>query len=52
MDAHHAAMRRHVMWFGSYKRAGELKKVKVWCFLNGVNIEFLTEGSSYKAERV
>ena len=52
MNAFHAAMRRHVMWFGSYKRSGELKKVKVWCFLNGGNIEFLTEGGSYKAKRV
>ncbi len=54
MDAHYAAMRRHVMWFGSYKRSGELKKVKVWCFLNEAapgSIEFLTGGDSYKAKR-
>jgi hypothetical protein len=46
-----AAVRRHHMWFGSHTRAGELKKVHVWCFLHDGNIEFMTPGDSLKAKR-
>ena len=45
------ALRKYRMWFGSYTRAGELKKVQVWCFLNDGNIEFLTARDSLKAKR-
>lgn len=45
-----AAQKRH-MWFGSYKRNGELKKVQVWCYLRGGRIEFLTDGTSLKVRR-
>ena len=50
MNAFQTAIRRRVMWFGSYKRSGELKKVRMWCFLNEAatgSIEFLTGGDSY-----
>ena len=40
------------MWFGSYKRSGELKKIPVWCFLHNGNLEFLTPGESYKVKRI
>ena len=46
-----AAIAKHHMWFGSYTRAGELKKVHVWCFLYQGNIEFMTAGDSLKAKR-
>ena len=55
MNAFQTAIRRRVMWFGSYKRSGELKKVRMWCFLNEAatsSIEFLTGGDSYKVKRV
>lgn len=39
------------MWFGSYTRSGELKKVQVWCYLRDGRIEFLTDGASLKAKR-
>ena len=45
------AAQRHHMWFGSYTRGGELKKVQVWCYLRGGKIEFLTDGTSLKARR-
>ena len=52
MNEHQSAARRHIMWFGSYKQSGELKKIQVWCFLKDGNIEFLTPGDSFKAKRV
>jgi hypothetical protein len=52
MQNYREAIARHIMWFGSYTRSGELKKVQVWCFLHNGNIEFLTPGDSYKAKRV
>lgn len=51
MSEHQAAARRHRMWFGSYKQAGELKKIEVWCFVNDGKIEFMTRGDSFKAKR-
>ena len=48
---HLEAARKHIMWFGSYTRTGELKKVQVWCFLRGGNVEFLTDGNSLKVKR-
>ena len=51
MNELESAARRHHMWFGSYTRAGELKKVHVWCFLYQGNIEFMTAGDSLKAKR-
>ena len=52
MNEYEAAVRKRHMWFGSYTRAGELKKVQVWCFLYNGNIEFMTAGDSLKAKRV
>src|SRR5258706_9239388 len=52
MSGHLEAIRRHIMWFGSFTRSGELKKVQVWFYLYRGNIEFLTPGDSYKAKRV
>ena len=46
-----AAVRKHRMWFGSYTRAGELKKVQVWCYVRSGMIEFLTANDSLKAKR-
>jgi general stress protein 26 len=51
MNAFQTALRKHQMWFGSYARDGRLIKVQVWCFLNGGDIEFLTDGRSLKARR-
>ena len=45
------AVRKHRMWFGTYTKAGELKKVQVWCFLHGGNLEFMTAGDSVKVKR-
>ncbi|HEV2387029.1 MAG TPA: hypothetical protein VGS20_07195 [Candidatus Acidoferrales bacterium] len=45
------ALRRHVQWFGSYKRSGELAKVQVWLVLNRGSIEFITGANSYKVKR-
>jgi hypothetical protein len=52
MNEHQKALRSHRMWFGSYKRSGELKKLPVWCFVKDGRLEFLTGGDSYKAKRV
>jgi hypothetical protein len=46
-----AAVRKHTQLFGSYTRAGELKKVRVWLTLNEGNIEFLTHSRSLKVKR-
>ncbi|MBI2819409.1 MAG: pyridoxamine 5'-phosphate oxidase family protein [Acidobacteria bacterium] len=51
MNELETALRKHRMWFGSYTRAGELKKVQVWCFPHDGNIEFLTARDSLKAKR-
>jgi len=45
------ALRKHRMWFGSYTRAGKLKKVQVWCFPHDGNFEFLTARDSLKSKR-
>jgi len=29
-----SALRRHMQWFGSYKKSGELAKVQVWLIIN------------------
>ena len=47
-----AAVKDHTQSFGSYTRAGELKKVRVWLTLNKGKIEFLTPAGSLKAKRV
>jgi len=46
------AVRRHTQSFGSYTRAGELKKVEVWLTLHNGSIEFLTGGDSLKVKRI
>jgi len=47
-----AAIKRHTQVFGSYTKAGELKKIRVWLTLNEGRIEFLTPGSSLKVKRI
>ena len=51
MNSLENALRKHRMWFGSYTKAGELKRVQVWCFPHDGNIEFLTARGSLKAKR-
>jgi Pyridoxamine 5'-phosphate oxidase len=46
------ALKRHMQWFGSYKKSGGLKKIQVWLTVNEGRIEFLTPGNSYKVKRV
>lgn len=46
------AIRTYNLWFGSYKKSGELKKVQVWLTVNDGRVEFITEGDSWKAKRV
>ena len=46
------ALKRHMQWFGSYKASGELKKLQVFLVVNSGQIEFLTQGDSYKVKRV
>jgi hypothetical protein len=45
------ALGKRRMWFGTYTKAGELRKVQVWCFANSGNLEFLTSGDSLKVKR-
>lgn len=46
------AVKRHMQWFGSYKKSGDLVKVQVWLIVNDGQIEFLTGKNSYKVRRV
>ena len=46
------ALKRHMQWFGSYKKSGELVKVQVWLIVNDRQIEFLTGKDSYKVRRL
>lgn len=46
------ALSRHIQWFGSYKKSGELVKVQVWLIVNSGAIEFLTGKDSYKVKRL
>jgi hypothetical protein len=46
------ALKRHMLWFGSYKTSGELKKLQVFLVVTNGQIEFLTRGDSYKVKRV
>jgi PPOX class probable F420-dependent enzyme len=46
------AVKRYRLWFGSYKRSGELVKVQVWLTVNNGQIEFLTSNDSYKVKRI
>lgn len=46
------ALKRHMQWFGSYKKSGELVKVQVWLIVSKGQIEFLTGKNSYKVRRV
>ena len=45
-------LKRHMQWFGSYKKFGELVKVRVWLIVNQGQIEFLTGKDSYKVRRL
>jgi hypothetical protein len=47
-----SALKRHMQWFGSYKKSGELVKVQVWLIVNQGQIEFLTGKDSYKVRRL
>jgi hypothetical protein len=47
-----SALKRHVQWFGSYKKSDELVKVQVWLIVNRGQIEFLTGKDSYKVRRL
>ena len=46
------AVKRHRLWFGSYKKSSELIKVQVWLTVNNGCIEFLTLDDSYKVKRM
>jgi PPOX class probable F420-dependent enzyme len=46
------ALKRHMQWFGSYKKSGELVKVQVWLIVHRGRIEFLTGKDSYKVRRL
>ena len=46
------AVKRHKLWFGSYRKSGELVKVQVWLTVNNGCIEFLTLDDSYKVKRI
>ena len=46
------AVRRHHLWFGSYKKSGELVKIQVWLTINNGCIEFLSAENSYKVKRI
>ena len=46
------ALKRHKLFFGSYKKSGELVKVQVWLTVNNGSIEFLTQEDSYKVKRI
>jgi hypothetical protein len=37
------ALKKHVQWFGSYKKTGELKALQVWLTVNQGDIEFRSE---------
>jgi PPOX class probable F420-dependent enzyme len=47
-----SALKRHMQWFGSYRKSGELVKVQVWLIVNSGRIEFLTGKDSYKVRRL
>lgn len=47
-----SALKRHMQWFGSYKKTGELKKIQVWLIVKNGAIEFLTPRDSYKVKRL
>jgi hypothetical protein len=46
------ALRQYMVWFGSYKTSGELKKTEVWSIVTAGCIEFITPANTYKVERV
>ena len=46
------ALKRHMQWFGSYKKSGDLVKVQVWLIVHSGQIEFLTGRDSYKVRRL
>jgi Pyridoxamine 5'-phosphate oxidase len=46
------ALKRHMQWFGSYRKSGELVKVQVWLIVTEGRIEFLTGKNSYKVRRL
>jgi len=47
-----SALKRHLQWFGTYKKSGELKSIQVWLTVRDGAIEFLTGGDSYKVKRL
>jgi hypothetical protein len=46
------AVKRYNLWFGSYKKSGDMVKVQVWLTINNGQIEFLTPDNSYKVKRI
>lgn len=46
------ALKRHMQWFGSYKKSGEMVTVQVWLIVHDGAIEFLTGKDSYKVRRL
>src|SRR5690348_3917249 len=46
------ALQAHQLWFGSYRKSGELVKIQVWLTVNGGCIEVLTGKDSYKVKRI
>ena len=46
------ALESHHLWFGSYRKSGELVKIQVWLTVNDGCIEFLTGKDSYKVQRI
>ena len=47
-----SALKRHMQWFGSYRKSGELVKVQVWLIVHRGRIEFLTGKDSLKVRRL
>src|SRR5262245_52535706 len=46
------AVESHRLWFGSYRKSGELVKIQVWFTVNDGCIEFLTGQDTYKVKRI
>lgn len=47
-----SALKRHMQWFGSYRKSGELVKVQVWLIVHRGGIEFLTGKDTFKVRRL
>jgi len=46
------ALKQYMVWFGSYKTSGELRKTEVWSIVTAGCIEFITPANTYKVKRV